>query len=163
MKERNRFGELHPEVNRYFMSGHDAVEAILAAGAVECAGKTLLPDPGETERIADLAHFLIGTAANGSGNEIEIRFIGLRPGEKVAEDLLFRTEIRAGFAGGRLEVILTPSPAPEELHGCMEQLARHIASRDVAGVIETISSMVPEYQPSSVILAATSASGSVVI
>lgn len=153
----------HPEVSRYFMSGHDAVEAILAAGAAECAGRILLPELGEPERIADLARFLIGTAANGSGNEIEIRFIGLRPGEKIAEDLLFRTEIRAGFAGGRLEVIRTPSPAPEELHGRMEQLAFHIASRDVAGLIETISSMVPEYQPSSVILAATSASGSVAI
>jgi len=60
-----------------------------------------------------------------------------------------------------LEVILTPNPAPEELHGRMEQLSRHIASRDVAGLVGTISAMVPEYQPSSIILAATGAFESV--
>jgi FlaA1/EpsC-like NDP-sugar epimerase len=151
----------HPEASRYFMSVHDAVEAILAAGAAECAGRILLPDLGEPERIADLARFLIGTAANGSGNEVEIQFIGLRPGEKIEEDLVFRTEIRERYVSGPLEVIRTPSPAPDELHGRMEQLACHIASRDVAGLIGTISAMVPEYQPSSVILAATSAAGGV--
>ena len=147
----------HPEATRYFMSVHGAVEAILAAGAAQCTGRILLPDLGEPERIADLARVLIGAATDGPGNEIEIRFIGLRPGEKIAEDLLFRTEIREGFAGGPLEVILTPSPTPEELHGRMEQLACHIASRDVAGLVETVSAMVPEYQPSSIILAATGA------
>jgi FlaA1/EpsC-like NDP-sugar epimerase len=151
----------HPEVSRYFMSAHDAVEAILAAGAAQCTGRILLPELGEPERIADLARALIGAASNGSGNEIEIQFIGLRPGEKIAEDLLFGTEIREGFAGGPLEVILTPSPAPEELHGRMEQLACHIASRDVAGLVGTISAMVPEYQPSSIILAAAGAFESV--
>jgi FlaA1/EpsC-like NDP-sugar epimerase len=151
----------HPEVSRYFVSTHDAVEAILAAGAAQCTGRILLPDLGEPERIADLARLLIGAAANGSGNEIEIQFIGLRPGEKIAEDLLLRTEIREGFACGPLEVILTPSPAPEELHGRMEQLARHIAGRDVAGLVETVSALVPEYQPSSIIRAAAGAFESV--
>jgi FlaA1/EpsC-like NDP-sugar epimerase len=83
------------------MSRHDAVEAILAGGAAECAGRILLPELGEPERIADLARFLIGAIANGSGNEIEIRFIGLRPGEKIEEDLLFQTEIREGSLPAR--------------------------------------------------------------
>ena len=56
----------HPETSRYFMSLEAAVEAILAAGAAECAGRILLPDLGEPERIADLARFLIGKAADGS-------------------------------------------------------------------------------------------------
>jgi FlaA1/EpsC-like NDP-sugar epimerase len=147
----------HPEVSRYFMSVHDVVEAILAAGAAQCTGRILLPDLGEPKRIADLARVFIEAAANGPGSEIEIRFIGLRPGEKIVEDLVFWTEIREGFARGPLEVILTPSPAPEELHGRMEQVACHIASRDVAGLVGTMSAMVPEYQPSSIILAATGA------
>ena len=145
----------HPDASRYFMSLHDAVEAILAVGAADCAGRILLPDLGEPERIADLARALIGAATNGSGNEIEIRFIGLRPGEKIAEDLLFGTETCEGFAGGPLEVILTPSPAPDDLHRRMEEIARQIAARDVAGLVGTISAMVPQYQPSSIVLAAT--------
>ncbi len=144
----------HPEATRYFMTLRDAVKAILAAGAAECAGRILLPDLGEPERIADLARYLIGRAANGRGSEIGIRFTGLRAGEKIAEDLLFGSEIREGVAAGPLRVIRTPGFAPGELHGGMEQLARDIAGQDVAGLVGTISGMVPEYQPSSAILAA---------
>jgi FlaA1/EpsC-like NDP-sugar epimerase len=137
----------HPEVDRYFISPHDAVEAILAAGAAKCTGRILLPDLGQPERIADLARSLI-EAANGSGNEIPIRFIGLRPGEKLHEDLIFQTEIREGFSGP-LEIIRTPMPAPAELHSCMQELAGLVAGRDLAGLIKTIGALVPEYQPSS--------------
>lgn len=151
----------HPDARRYFISRHDAVQAILAGGVAECSGKILLPELGEPERIADLASFLIGAIANGSGSEIEIRFIGLRPGEKIEEDLLFQTEIREGSTNGPLQVIRTPSPAADELSQRMEQFACHIASRDVMGLMETISAMVPEYRPSSIILAATDNSGSV--
>jgi FlaA1/EpsC-like NDP-sugar epimerase len=151
----------HPDAKRYFISRHDAVAAILAGGGAACAGRVLLPELGEPERIADLARFLIGAIANGSGNEIEMRFIGLRAGEKIEEDLLFKTEIQEGLTDGSLRIIRTPCPEPEELHGRMEQLARHIACRDVAGMLGTVIAMVPEYRPSAVILAAMHASGSV--
>jgi FlaA1/EpsC-like NDP-sugar epimerase len=144
----------HPEVSRYFMSLDAAVEAILAAGAAQCTGRILLPELGAPERIADLARFLISSAADGSANEIPIRFIGLRPGEKLTEDLIFRTEIREGSASGGLEVIRTPRPAAAELHRLMEQLGCLLASGDLAGLVETICAMVPEYQPSSVIRSA---------
>lgn len=141
----------HPEATRYFMSLHQAVEAILAAGAAECAGRILLPDLGEPERIADLARFLIeAAAADGSAGEIPIQFIGLRPGEKLTEDLLFQTEAREG-SSGPLEIIRTPSPAPVELHERMAQIGCLLASGDLAGLIDAICAMVPEYQPSSVI------------
>ena len=151
----------HPEVSRYFMSLGESVEAILAAGAAECEGRILLPPLGEPERIADVARFLIAAAADGSGNDIPIQFIGLRPGEKIEEDLIFPTEIRDGSTVGPLEVILTPSPVPAELHGRMEQLACHVARGDLAELISTISAVVPEYQPSSLILAAMGACGSI--
>jgi FlaA1/EpsC-like NDP-sugar epimerase len=141
----------HPEAHRYFMSLQAAVEAILAAGAAECDGRILLPKLGEQERIADIARFLIGTAEDGSGNEIPIKFIGLRPGEKLAEDLTFRTEIREGSVAGPLEVIRTPSPAPAELHGFMAQLGCLLSTGDPAALVETIRALVPEYQPSSVV------------
>jgi FlaA1/EpsC-like NDP-sugar epimerase len=142
----------HPEADRYFISLHDAVEAILAAGAAECTGRILLPELGQPKSIADLARGLI-QAANGSGNQIPIRFIGLRPGEKLHEDLIFQTEIREG-SSGPLEIIRTPSPAPAELHRRMQELAARLASRDLAGLIETIRALVPEYQPSSLLRSA---------
>jgi len=133
-----------PDASRYFMSLDAAVEAILAAGAAECDGRILLPGLGEPEHIADLARLLIGEA------EIPIRFIGLRAGEKLTEDLMFETEIREGFAAGGLEAIRTPSPTPAELCRRMEQLACSLASHDLAGLIDAICAMVPEYHPSAV-------------
>jgi FlaA1/EpsC-like NDP-sugar epimerase len=143
----------HPDASRYFLSLDAAVETILAAGAAKCAGKILLPQLGEPERIAGLARFLIGKALHGSGNEIPVRFIGLRPGEKLTEDLLFETETREG-SSGPLEIIRTPSPAAAILCERMEQLAGSLASRDLAGLVKTICAMVPEYRPSSVIRSA---------
>jgi FlaA1/EpsC-like NDP-sugar epimerase len=134
-----------PEASRYFMTLERAVDAIFAAGTAECSGRILLPQLGEPECIADLARFLIGEA------EIPIRFIGLRPGEKLTEDLIFQTEAREGFAAGGLEVILTPSPAPAVLRGQMERIACVLAGGDLAGLIETVCAMVLEYQPSSVV------------
>jgi len=148
----------HPEVSRYFMSRGAAVEAILATGATgaaECAGRILLPELGEPVRIAELARFLIENAGLRGGRQrmapphISIRFIGLRPGDKIEEDLIYGTEIREGSAAGPLQVIRTPVPAPDELHGFMAQLGCLLASGDLAGVMDAICGMVPEYQPSS--------------
>jgi FlaA1/EpsC-like NDP-sugar epimerase len=152
----------HPEASRYFMSLDEAVEAILAGGAAECSGRILLPELGEPERIADIARFLIQAAADSSGNTIPIQSIGLRPGEKIEEDLLFQTEFRDDSAGGPLSVIVTPSPTPAELHDRMEQFTYLVDRGDLAGVMETMSAMVPEYQPSSVLLAAVGAAEKVV-
>jgi FlaA1/EpsC-like NDP-sugar epimerase len=138
------------DASRYFMTLEAAVAAIVSAGAAECSGGILLPQLGEPERIADLARFLISKAGDGSP-EIPIRFIGLRPGEKLTEDLIFQTEVREGFASGGLQVIRTLSPTPAELCARMEQLAGSLAGGDLAGLVETVRAMVPEYQPSSAV------------
>ncbi|MGO9093621.1 MAG: polysaccharide biosynthesis protein [Bryobacteraceae bacterium] len=148
----------HPEARRYFICLQEAVEAILAAGAAHCSGKILLPELGEPVRIADLASFLIREAAD----DLPIRFIGLRPGEKLDEDLVFQTEVQDGLAAGPLSVILTPAPAPADLHSLMQQLAGRLACGDLAGLIGAIRSAVPEYEPSSLVLAATRAAGKAV-
>jgi FlaA1/EpsC-like NDP-sugar epimerase len=143
-----------PQASRYFMSLPEAVHAIVAGGAAECSGRILMPELGEPERIAGLARFLAATAANADGEEIPIHFTGLRPGEKLNEDLLYRTEVRDGFTNA-LGVITTPSPAPAEVHSIMEQLNACLAGADLAGLVRVISTAVPEYEPSRLVLAAT--------
>jgi FlaA1/EpsC-like NDP-sugar epimerase len=143
----------HPEVSRWFLSLREAVEAILACGtaacgAAACEGRILLPELGEPVRIVELAGFLIRAA----GKEIPIRFTGLRPGDKLTEESTYQTEMKDGFVEGPLEVIQTRKLAPLELEEVMEQLSGCIASRDVSELIRRLSTVVPEYVPSELVL-----------
>jgi FlaA1/EpsC-like NDP-sugar epimerase len=79
----------HPEVTRYFMTVHEAVQLVLQAVVVGGSGEVLILDMGEPVRIADIAQRL---AAQGS-HPVDIIYTGLRPGEKLAEDLLGADEI----------------------------------------------------------------------
>ncbi|WP_306481246.1 nucleoside-diphosphate sugar epimerase/dehydratase [Limnobacter sp.] len=83
----------HPEINRFFMSIHEAVELVIQAGSMAQGGEVFLLDMGESVKIVDLAKKMISLAgltektADGKG-DIEIQFTGLRPGEKLFEELL---------------------------------------------------------------------------
>jgi FlaA1/EpsC-like NDP-sugar epimerase len=142
----------HPEASRWFLSLRETVEAILACGtaargASGCEGRILLPELGEPVRIAELAGFLIDAA----GKEIPIRFTGLRPGDKLTEELTYESELKDGFVEGPLEVVKTRRLVPEELADVIEQLSGCIASHDVSRLIRTLSSIVPEYVPSELV------------
>jgi len=93
----------HPDASRWFLSLRETVEAVLACGAADCEGRILLPKVGEPRRIAELAESLIRDA----GKKIPIQFTGLRPGDKLTEELTYETEIKDGFVDGGLEVIKT--------------------------------------------------------
>jgi len=91
-----------------------------------------------------LAEFLI----RASRKEIPIQFTGLRPGDKLTEELTYKNEVTDGFIGGPLEIIRTCRRAPADLEDAIERLSARIAARDVSGLIRTLSSIVPEYVPS---------------
>ena len=152
----------HPDVTRYFMTIPEAVQLVLQAATLagaECQTGVFVLDMGKPIKIVDLARDLIELSGKVVGRDIEIVFTGLRPGEKLDEDLVFQTEVQDGLAAGPLAVILTPAPAPAELHSLMEQLAALLSRGDLAGLIDTIRSAVPEYEPSSLVLAAMDAGG----
>jgi FlaA1/EpsC-like NDP-sugar epimerase len=82
----------HPEMRRYFMTIPEAVQLVLQAGAFGEGGELFVLDMGEPVRIADLARDLIRLAGYEEGTDIELRFTGLRPGEKLYEEVLFGHE-----------------------------------------------------------------------
>src|SRR5207237_1622299 len=88
-----------PEVTRFFMTVREAVELVLQAsalspetGAADTRGKLFVLDMGEPVKIVDLAHQMIRLAGLRPDRDIRIEFIGLRPGEKLFEELFHRAE-----------------------------------------------------------------------
>jgi FlaA1/EpsC-like NDP-sugar epimerase len=79
----------HPQVTRYFMTADEAVQLVLQAAVIGSSGEVLVLDMGEPVRIADIARRL----AAGATHPVDIVFTGLRPGEKMAEDLLGQGEV----------------------------------------------------------------------
>ena len=136
----------HPEATRWFMSLNQAVSSILACGMAEVEGRILVPELGTPTRITDLASLLIGEAA-----EIPIVFSGCRPGDKLTEELVYKTETEEGTIDGPLRVFRTCRQQPAEIEEIMQRLSDCIASLDVPGLVRTLCSVVPEYVPSSLL------------
>ena len=82
----------HPEMQRYFMTIPEAVQLVLQAGALGRGGEVFLLDMGEPIRIVDIATDLIRLSGLTVGSDIQIKFTGIRPGEKLYEEMFFSAE-----------------------------------------------------------------------
>ncbi len=103
----------HPEVSRYFMTADEAVQLVLQATVIGRGGEVLVLDMGEQVRIADIARRLAADA----GREIDIVYTGLRPGEKLAEDLLGRDEVDDRPQHPLIRHVPVPPLAPARIAG----------------------------------------------
>ncbi len=142
----------HPQASRYFLSLSETLNAILACGASACDGRILLSEAGEPVRIVELAQFLIKAMGNGSGTEIPILFTGLRPGDKLTEDLISSKEKRNGFINDALTEIETQKLTPAQITEIIKDLSACTASHDLTMLMRIVSSIVPEYMPSRLLL-----------
>lgn len=82
----------HPEMRRFFMTIPEAVQLVLQAGALGKGGELFVLDMGEAVKIADLARDLIRLSGLEEGVDVEIKYTGMRPGEKLYEEVLFGDE-----------------------------------------------------------------------
>ncbi|MBI5068807.1 MAG: polysaccharide biosynthesis protein [Deltaproteobacteria bacterium] len=134
----------HPECTRYFMTIPEAVGLVLLAG-LGGYGDLCILDMGEPIKIAELAHNLITMAGFIPGQEIEIRYTGLRPGEKLFEELLTEDEERTQVVRNRIKVARSPAP-PRDLHVRLAELKKLAEGGDRRGIILALGSLIPTYR-----------------
>lgn len=125
----------HPDAVRYFISIPEAAELVIQAGAMATGGEVFALDMGEPVRITDLARMMIKLSglqvrdAQNPDGQIEIKFTGLRPGEKLAEELHISDRVAATLHP-RIERIEEPALAPDKLWESLAQLKKAIAADD---------------------------------
>jgi FlaA1/EpsC-like NDP-sugar epimerase len=136
----------HPEMRRYFMTIPEAVQLVLQAGALGSGGELFVLDMGEPVRIADLARDLIRLSGFEEGIDIELRFTGLRPGEKLYEEVLFGHEDVRQTAHPKIIRAMAEVPEPT-LEGRVGELVRaaQIQPQEEGKLRRMIVDLVPDF------------------
>jgi FlaA1/EpsC-like NDP-sugar epimerase len=142
----------HPEMRRYFMTIPEAAELVLEASVMGDGGEIFVLDMGEPVRIADLARNLILLAGYRPEDEIRIEFTGIRPGEKLYEELSTIEENTVATQHARIRTGLGRQCPEREIAACIERLRGLCEARDARGVLLELKELVPEYNPSSFVL-----------
>lgn len=138
----------HPDIIRYFMTIPEATSLVLQAGAYAKGGEIFIFDMGEPVKIVDLARNMIRLSGLVPDEDIKIEFTGLRPGEKLYEELLMEEE---GLQDTANHLIHVGKPIEFDEEKFMEQL-EHLQKvvledgEDVRGIVKE---MVPTYRPKS--------------
>lgn len=136
----------HPDIIRYFMTIPEAVSLVLQAGAYAKGGEIFVLDMGEPVKILDMAKNLIRLSGYEPDVDIPIQFTGLRPGEKLYEELLMREE---GLQDTPNKLIHIGRPIEFNEGEFDEQLKElyDIAYQDTERIREVVCKMVPTYKP----------------
>ncbi len=138
----------HPDVSRYFLTVAEAVRLALATNALEGGGGIFVAEMKEPVKIIDLAHDLIRAAGLEPEQDIKILFTGLRPGDKMAEELVSANEHTEPSGVPGICSVISPQISPDSFDTSMKELADGCGRRDLASIVETLCKLVPEYQPS---------------
>jgi len=136
----------HPKMTRFFMTIPEAVSLILQAGALGQGGEIFVLDMGEPVKIVDLAEQMIRLSGLVPNDDIAIKFTGLRPGEKLYEELFHEAEHLSGTAHPKLMLAESRETDWSILTGKLEQLRDACTRRDTDLVRHTLKAIVPEFQ-----------------
>ena len=142
----------HPEAMRYFLTPEEAEAAILAAGSSPVSGRILVADCGEPRRVVDLARYTGKRSGIGEGieskMELRVEYVGLRPGDKLCEELVAEPEETVVGETRGLRVVDSSHPTRPETIAGIERLATAAGNYELGELLEVISGLVPSYRPS---------------
>jgi FlaA1/EpsC-like NDP-sugar epimerase len=135
----------HPEITRYFMTIPEACQLVLEAGAIGNGGEIMIFDMGESVKIADLAKKMIRLSGLELGKDIQINFSGLRPGEKLYEELLNNNENTLPTHHEKIMIAEVRESTFEEIKKNIEELVALFNAQNNMAIVAKMKEIVPEY------------------
>lgn len=136
----------HPDIVRYFMTIPEAAQLVLQAGLMGQSGQTFVLDMGEPVKIVELARLLIRLSGK-TEQQVPIAFTGLRPGEKLFEELLADDETTEPTPHPKLRVAKVAPAPPDVARQLQDWLAAAGPAPQAAQVRQWLAQRVPEYRP----------------
>lgn len=135
----------HPEIIRFFMTIQEAVNLVLQCGAYAHGGEIFILDMGKPVKILDMARKMIRLSGHVPDQDIKIEFTGLRPGEKLYEELLINEKNLSGTKNERIFVVQMSHIDTEQMEEKIRTLVRH-AYEGTWDIRKDIKEVVPEYK-----------------
>ena len=135
----------HPEVTRFFMTIPEACQLVLEAGAMGKGGEIFIFDMGQSIRIVDLARKMVMLSGLTLGKDIQIIFTGLRPGEKIYEELLADKETTLPTHHDKILIAKVREYNHEEITRQIISLTEMFRSQNNEAIVRKIKEIVPEY------------------
>jgi FlaA1/EpsC-like NDP-sugar epimerase len=142
----------HPEIYRYFMTIPEAAQLIMQAGAMGQGGEIFILDMGEPIKIVDLAKDMITLSGLEPDKDIKIVFAGLRPGEKLYEELLMDGEEVTSTIHQKIKVAAAEKVDWRSTLSHIEQLLASLQDGMSGASLETVKRLVPEYQSNATVI-----------
>ncbi|RXM37911.1 polysaccharide biosynthesis protein [Chryseobacterium sp. CH21] len=136
----------HPEIVRYFMTIPEACELVLQAGTMGEGGEIFVFDMGEPVKILDLAKRMIKLSGFEPNIDIKIIYTGLRPGEKLYEELLSDDAKTLPTHNDKIMISKDPSMGFEEIDTLTKQITKASLRRDKVEVVKILKTIVPEFR-----------------
>lgn len=139
----------HPEIARYFMTIPEACQLIMQAAVLGSGGEIFALDMGEPVRIGYLAEQMIRLAGKVPGRDVDVVYTGLRPGEKLFEELFHEQESYEGTSHRKI-FLASPRTVPwNELNAILRRAAQASMRYDEAELLRCLRELVPEFAPES--------------
>lgn len=135
----------HPEITRYFITIHEACQLVLEAGCMGNGGEIFIFDMGESVKIVDLASKMIRLSGLTIGKDIEIVFTGLRPGEKLYEELLNNSENTIPTHNKQIMIAKVEPYELKQIEPEISKLIELFYTQDNVKIVRQLKTIVPEY------------------